>query len=152
MPEATKQAESKPAPKPADTDTRTKEGRTQTVRAGGTTVKVSILEEEKSVEQLEKEAREAAERRMKEEAEGEEAKAKAFVDKAQGELDKAKENLEQVKAGGKAKGPGARTKEGDDLHEEQIRTGQAPLAPGPEKPVSREDAHDAKENRGRGAV
>lgn len=35
------------------------------------------------------------------------------------------------------------------LKEEQIAEGEAPIAPGPEKPVDEDDAREAKEHRGR---
>lgn len=38
---------------------------------------------------------------------------------------------------------------GVSLHDHQIQSGQAPIAPGLEKPVSEEDARLANENRGR---
>lgn len=53
------------------------------------------------------------------------------------------------KAAGKGAGTDPKLADGVSLHEQQIRDGKAPIAPGPEKPVDEDDAKQAKENRGR---
>ena len=129
-------------------------GKEQTVKAGDTTVKVAVDEKDKSDAELEKERHAAAQKAQKERAESEAQKAEQDERAAQARADEAKERADEARkaAKGTGKSAGGSFSKGDkeDLKEDQIEHGKAPIAPGPEQPVEPDDAKKAKENRGRG--
>jgi hypothetical protein len=108
---------------------------------------------EKSSAQLEKEASEAEKKAQKERAEVEADRAAQDARAAEAEADEAKEREKEAKAAakGSSRGSGKLSKSDvDELVEDQIEHGKAPIAPGPEQPVDPDDAAKAKSNRGRG--
>lgn len=104
--------------------------------------------------QLEKENEEAVRKAQKERAEAEADQADVAARDAETraeELRKAAEEAEDAaKATGKKAGGGVAKGDLEDLKQDMIDHGKAPVLPGPEKPVDPDDAAKAKANRGRG--
>lgn len=103
----------------------------------------------KTIEDLATERGAAAEEARKAEAAAAQADADAAVVDAKAAADRVGADDPAPKAAGKGAGSDPKMPGGESLHDHQIAEGQAPIAPGPEKPVDLDDAQRAKENRGR---
>lgn len=103
----------------------------------------------KTAAQLDKERTEAEAKAAEERQRIEQERADIKVRDAETALERAERDADLAEP--PKKGGGTIPKSAaNDMVEEQIEHGKAPIAPGPEKPVDLEDAAEAKTNRGRG--
>jgi hypothetical protein len=104
-------------------------------------------ENEKTHEELQREA--AARAEAAREATQEAAVADAEDRAAQAQKEAGELAAEECPKKGKSAGTDPDYTESESLHDHHIAEGQAPLDPGPEQPVDPDEGKQAKENRGR---